>query len=165
MAVLPIRFVPEAVLRQKARPVERIDMILLRLLEDMIETMYEARGIGLAAPQVGISKRVIVVDIGDGPICLINPKLDEMEGEEIGPEGCLSIPGVQGEVKRAAKLVARGVDEQGRKVRIPAEGLLARVFQHEVDHLDGRLFTDLASDIRDGTRQGQEEEEEEEVEA
>lgn len=152
---------PEAVLRQKARPVERIDQALLRLLDDMVETMYEARGIGLAAPQVGISKRVIVVDIGDGPIALINPKLDEFEGEEVGPEGCLSIPGILGEVKRALKCVARGLNEQGHKVRIPAEGLLARVFQHEVDHLDGRLFTDMASNLRDGTRQAEEEDEEE----
>lgn len=161
MAVLPVRFVPEGVLRQKARPVERIDQALLRLLDDMVETMYEARGIGLAAPQVGISKRVIVIDIGDGPLALINPKLEELEGEEIGPEGCLSIPGIIGEVKRAARLVARGINEQGLKVRIPAEGLLARVFQHEVDHLDGRLFTDLATNLRDGTRQSEEEEEDE----
>ncbi len=162
MAVLPIRFVPEGVLRQKARAVERIDQALLRLLDDMVETMYEARGIGLAAPQIGISKRVIVVDIGDGPIALINPRLEEMEGEEAGPEGCLSIPGIIGEVKRATSLVARGINEQGLKVRIPAEGLLARVFQHEVDHLDGRLFTDLATNLRDGTRQNEEDEEDEE---
>lgn len=151
---------PEGVLRQKARPVERIDQALLRLLDDMVETMYEARGIGLAAPQVGISKRVIVVDIGDGPIALINPRLEELEGEELGSEGCLSIPGIIGEVKRAQKLVARGVNEQGLKVRIPADGLLARVFQHEVDHLDGRLFTDLAVNLRDGTRQQDDEDDE-----
>lgn len=139
---------------------ERIDQALLRLLDDMVETMYEARGIGLAAPQVGISKRVIVVDIGDGPIALINPRLEELEGEELGSEGCLSIPGIIGEVKRAQKLVARGVNEQGLKVRIPADGLLARVFQHEVDHLDGRLFTDLAVNLRDGTRQQDDEDDE-----
>lgn len=144
MAVLPIKLVGEEVLRTKARPVDKFDNQLWRLLDDMCDTMYDAPGIGLAGPQVGVSKRIIVIDIGDGPIRMINPKIVEFEGEQIGPEGCLSIPGLYGDVTRHNLIVVKGQDELGKSVKLNAEGLLARVFQHEIDHLDGRLFTDLA---------------------
>ena len=150
MAVLPIKLVGEEVLRTKARAVERFDPQLAKLLDDMLDTMYEAPGIGLAGPQVGVSQRVIVIDIGDGPLRVVNPKIVEQEGTELGPEGCLSIPGIYGDVVRYSRILVKGQDEFGRAVKVPAEGLLARVFQHEIDHLDGRLFTDLGGDFRLG---------------
>lgn len=152
MATLELKLVPAPILRQKARPVAQVDARIRRLLEDMVETMYASQGIGLAAPQVGISQRAIVVDIGDGPICVVNPKLTLLgEEEELATEGCLSIPGVQGDVWRSLEVLVRGLDEQGRPLKLQAQGLLARVFQHEVDHLDGVLFTDKASDVRQVT--------------
>lgn len=153
MAVLAIKKVGEPgeeVLRRRARKVERVDAAVQKLLEDMVETMYAARGIGLAAPQVGISRRLIVVDVGEGPLKLINPRLVAV-GEEraVATEGCLSIPGVVGDVERPWAVTVRGLDEQGRPVRVEAEDLLARVLQHEIDHLEGRLFTDLAIHLRE----------------
>lgn len=159
MAVLEIKIHPHPVLRQKARPVDRVDADVRRLLDDMVETMHHARGIGLAAPQVGVSRRLIVVDIGDGPIRMVNPRLTPLEGKEEGTEGCLSIPGVVGEVVRDFKIAVRGLDENGKPVKLQAEGLLARVFQHEVDHLDGVLFIDKASNLRQVTPEEAEEEE------
>lgn len=134
----------EAVLRQPARPVERVTREIRRLLDDMLATMYHARGVGLAAPQVGVQRRVIVVDVGDGPIELINPEVEHAEGCEAGWEGCLSIPGVLAEVERAARVRVRGLDRRGRRVWVEGEGLLARALQHEVDHLDGVLILDRA---------------------
>ncbi len=160
MAVLPIKLVGEEVLRTKARPVEQFDAQLSKLFDDMLDTMYDAPGIGLAGPQVGISRRIIVVDIGDGPLRVANPKIVEQEGSELGPEGCLSIPGIYGDVVRFAKILVRGQDEFGRAVKIPADGLLARVFQHEIDHLDGRLFTDLGNNFRWGSGSSQDEDDE-----
>jgi peptide deformylase len=149
MPALPITLIGERVLRTKARPVAQFDASLSRLLEDMLDTMYAAPGIGLAGPQVGISKRVIVLDIGDGPIKMANPKIVEQDGEQEGLEGCLSIPGIYGDVVRYNKIVVRGQDEFGRAFRVTAEGLLSRCFQHEIDHLDGRLFTDMAVDLHE----------------
>lgn len=167
MAVLPIKQVGEEVLRTKARAVEQFDAQLSKLFDDMLDTMYDAPGIGLAGPQVGISRRIIVIDIGDGPLRVVNPKIVEQEGTELGPEGCLSIPGIYGDVVRFAKILVRGQDEFGRAVKIPAEGLLARVFQHEIDHLDGRLFTDLGTNFRwhNASDEDDDEEEEEEIPA
>lgn len=163
MPVLDIKKQGDPVLRQKAKQVAQVDTPLKRLLDDMVETMYAARGIGLAAPQVGISKRVIVVDIGDGPIRMVNPRIVATgEEEEEATEGCLSIPGVLGEVWRAYTVTVRGLDENGKPVKIDAEGLLARVFQHEIDHLDGRLFIDIATDVREATKEELEAETEEE---
>lgn len=163
MAVLEIKKQGDPVLRQKAKTVPQVDARIRRLLDDMVDTMYSARGIGLAAPQVGISQRVIVVDIGDGPIRMVNPKIVKVgEEEEEATEGCLSIPGIIGEVWRSYQISVRGFDESGKPVKLDAEGLLARVFQHEIDHLDGRLFIDIATDVREATKEELEEETEEE---
>jgi len=142
MAILPIRTLGDPVLRQPAGPVEEFDDALGALAEDMIETMHEAPGVGLAAPQVGRAIRLVVFDIGEGPSALVNPTLSSPEGEQVGEEGCLSIPGLYFEVRRAMRVTAQGFDTSGEPVRIEAEELLARVLQHEVDHIDGLLFID-----------------------
>lgn len=152
MAVLPIKMVGEPVLRRKARKVDKVDPNIYRLLHNMVDTMYAAKGIGLAGPQVGISKRVLVVDIGDGPIMMVNPRIVAHEGSAWGPEGCLSIPGLLGEVERHAEIEVKGLNETGEPVQLEATGLLAVVFQHEIDHLDGKLFIDTARGLYDGTR-------------
>lgn len=164
MPTLPIKLVGEDVLRGKARDVEVFDASLARLFDDMLETMYAAPGIGLAAPQVGIARRLIVIDVGEGPIRMANPKIVEMDGEQVGLEGCLSIPGLFGDVKRHSKIVVKGQDPAGRPFRVAAEGLLSRCFQHEIDHLDGRLFTDLALNLHEQKPQAEDEEEEEDLE-
>ncbi|MGI5844668.1 MAG: peptide deformylase [Candidatus Xenobium sp.] len=149
MATLDIKFLPDPILRRKARPVSRVDARIQRLLDDMLETMYASNGVGLAAPQVGISQRLIVLDIGDGPIRVVNPRLTFLgDEEELATEGCLSVPGVVGDVWRSLRILVRGLDENGRSLKLQAEGFLARAFQHEVDHLDGVLFVDKASDVR-----------------
>lgn len=145
MAILNIRREGDPVLRQVARPVPKVTRRVKKLIKDMGETMYHANGIGLAAPQVGVGERVIVVDVGDGLYALVNPRLEKEEGREVDVEGCLSLPGVLGYVERAARVVVSGLDEDGRPRKLEAEGLLARVFQHEIDHLDGVLFTDKAT--------------------
>lgn len=145
MAILPIRKLPDPVLRQKARPVQRVTRRHRRLIEDMKETMYAAPGVGLAANQVGVLERIIVVDPGDQFLALINPEIVAAEGVDVDVEGCLSIPGVTGYVERAASIRVRGLDERGRAVELEAEGYLARIIQHEVDHLDGVLFIDKAT--------------------
>jgi len=144
MASRKIVEVGEPVLRQQARPVTVINKKVKRLLDDMAETMYRAKGVGLAAPQIGISKRIIVVDVGEGLWELINPEIIFSEGEEVDIEGCLSIPGVTGEVKRASRVRVRGLNRNGQQQVITAEGFAARAFQHEIDHLDGILFIDKA---------------------
>lgn len=138
----------DPVLRQKSRPVRVVNKSIRKLLDDMAETMYAAQGVGLAAPQVGISKRVVVVDVGEGLWELINPEIIYQEGEDVGVEGCLSIPGVAGEVKRAYKVRVKGLNRQGEVQVISAEGLGARALQHEIDHLDGILFIDKAIRIK-----------------
>lgn len=142
MAILPIRTLGDPVLREPARPVEEFDASLARLADDMIETMHDAPGVGLAAPQVGHSMRLIVFDVGDGASALVNPTLSGHEGEQEGDEGCLSIPGLYFPVRRAMRVVADGFDVRGEPVRVEGEELLARVLQHEVDHIDGILFLD-----------------------
>ncbi len=144
----------DPVLRQKCRPVTVINKKIKRLLDNMKETMYAANGVGLAAPQVGISKRIIVVDVGEGFWELLNPEIIFQEGEEVGVEGCLSIPGVAGEVKRAFKVKVKGLDRSGQEQIITAEGLGARALQHEIDHLDGVLFIDKADRISQGSLGG-----------
>jgi peptide deformylase len=145
MAILPIRTFGDPVLRERAREVETFDRALARLADDMIETMHEAPGVGLAAPQVGRSIRLIVFDIGEGPRALVNPVLSAFDGEQVGDEGCLSIPGLYFQVRRALTVRADAHDMEGRPVVIEAEELLARVLQHEVDHIDGVLFIDRLS--------------------
>lgn len=138
---------PDPILREKSVPVKNITANVHKLLDDMAETMYAANGVGLAAPQVGINKRIVVIDVGDGIIELINPEIVAMEGEQIGPEGCLSIPGITGEVKRAQKCKVKALDRYGNPFEMEGEGLLARAFQHEIDHLNGILFIDIATSI------------------
>lgn len=161
MAVLPLKYVGDSVLRRKADKVDKVDRPLARLLDDMVDTMYAANGVGLAAPQIGVSKRLFVADVGDGPIRLVNPRLVDHKGRAMGTEGCLSIPGILGQVDRWKSVVVKGLDELGEPVIYEAGGLLAVVFQHELDHLDGQLFTDLAVDLVDHEtleREGEEEE-------
>lgn len=143
----PILIYPDPFLMKKAAPVSRVDDKVRELVADLFETMRAASGVGLAATQIGVGKRVIVVDIShvDGeaaPLALVNPVIVESNGSEEGTEGCLSIPGVEGVVPRAAFVLVKGLDEEGRPVQIPARGLLARALQHEIDHLDGILFID-----------------------
>lgn len=165
MASLPIKLIGEEVLRSKARDVDVFDAALGRLFDDMLDTMYAAPGIGLAGPQVGILKRVIVVDIGDGPIKMANPKIVEKNGEQIGLEGCLSIPGLYGDVLRYDKVVIKGQDLSGKVFRVAAEGLLSRCFQHEIDHLDGRMFTDIAVNLHEQKPKDDEQEDNDEADA
>jgi peptide deformylase len=142
LAIRIIRKEGDPVLRAKAKPVREVDRHITKLLDDLADTMYDAKGIGLAAPQIGILKRCIVIDIGEGLIELVNPEIVSREGTQLGTEGCLSIPGVRGEVMRSQKVVVRGLNRQGEPVEIEAEDLLSRCLQHEIDHLDGILFTD-----------------------
>jgi len=137
---------PDPVLREKAKPVTKFNSSLHKLLDDMADTMYENEGVGLAAPQVGILKRAIVMDVGDehGLIELVNPEIVATSGEQIGPEGCLSIPGLQGDVRRPMNVTVKGQDRNGNEVIVEGTELLARCIMHEVDHLNGILFTDLA---------------------
>lgn len=148
MSVLRIVKEGDPILRAKAKPVGRTTKKIRRLIEDMFETMYGADGCGLAAPQIGESIRLIVVDAGDGGIALIDPEITFAVGEDTDVEGCLSIPGEAGYVTRAAEVVVRGLDEEGKRAEFRAEGLLARAFQHEIDHLDGVLFVDKATGLR-----------------
>ncbi len=130
------------VLRKKSKPVEKIDKRILELLDDMAETMRHADGVGLAAPQVGILRRVVVIDVGEGLIELINPEIVETSGQQRGAEGCLSIPGVRGEVIRPEKVKVKALNRKGEPIEITGTGLLARALCHEIDHLDGILFID-----------------------
>ncbi len=148
MAVYRIVTVPEEVLRQKAKPVNKINAGVLRLLDNMKDTMYAYDGVGLAAPQIGVSKRVIVVDIDDSCYELINPEITAAEGEESGTEGCLSIPNVVGVVNRAKQVKVKAKNREGEDVNIIASDLLARALQHEIDHLNGVLFTDKAVSVK-----------------
>jgi peptide deformylase len=142
MSLLPIRIFGDPVLREKARPVESFDDALGRLAEDMITTMQAAPGVGLAAPQVGRPLRLIVFDIGEGATALANPALYDEWGEQIAEEGCLSLPGLYYPVRRHEHVAAKGFDLDGHEVTIEGQELLARVLQHEVDHLEGVLFID-----------------------
>jgi len=134
------------ILRGKAKRVGRIDGYVRRLIDDMVETMREAPGVGLAAPQVGVPLRVIVVEYENEQYSLVNPEIVKRSGEVTDEEGCLSAPHWQGPVSRATSLVVKGRDREGKEVRIKAEGWLARIFQHEVDHLEGLLFLDHVED-------------------
>jgi len=146
MAVLAIVTYPDPILLNKAQPVSRVTRRVRRLAHDMLETMYDAPGVGLAAPQVGVRQRVVVVDVGENPITLVNPEITAAEGEQVGLEGCLSVPDLVGEVRRAEWVVAKGLDRRGRPITVEGEGLLARALQHEVDHLNGILFVARVQD-------------------
>ncbi len=146
MPLLKIARIPqdETVLRQRCRPITRVDERMKRLIADMLETMHEAAGVGLAAPQVFVPQRLFVYLDGTEEGALINPEILQAEGTEVGTEGCLSIPRLQGDVERSTRLVVSGLDRNGGRVRIEAADYLARIFQHEIDHLNGVLFTDKA---------------------
>jgi peptide deformylase len=140
MAPYRIRVVGDPVLRQRASEVTEIDGRLAKLAEDMIATMYDAPGVGLAAPQVGVEKRVFVYDVGEGPRTIVNPEIVEATGEWTYEEGCLSVPGLSWPITRPKQVLLRGLDLDGNEVEIEADELEARCFQHEVDHLDGVLL-------------------------
>ena len=143
MATRKIVQIGDDKLRMNSKKVEKFDRRLETLLKDMAETMYKAEGVGLAAPQVGILRRVVVVDVGDGLHELVNPEIIASEGEDVGREGCLSVPGRQGIVKRPYAVTVRAQDRSGNPIEVHGEGFLARAFCHELDHLDGRLYVDI----------------------
>ncbi len=152
MALRAIRRYGDPALRKKAEPVLEITPEIQTLIDDMVETMYDALGIGLAAPQIGVSLRVIVIDEGTkestGPRAFINPVIVSQMGSVRGEEGCLSLPGVYGEVVRAERVKVEALDRKGAPLQLEARGLLARVFQHELDHLDGILFLDRLDKVQ-----------------
>ena len=144
MAVLPLRVAPDPILRQRAKRVRAIDAYIKKLAEDMVDSMHEYNGVGIAAPQVGVSLRVIVIEVPDEPvITLINPEIVKKTGERDVSEGCLSIPGYRGDIKRAGTVLAKGQGLDGKEVRIKATDLLAQALEHEVGHIQGSLYTDL----------------------
>lgn len=132
----------DPVLRKQAAAITTTDESLKKLVADMAEIMYKSEGVGLAAPQIGISKRLVLIDVGEGLLVLINPEIIYQEGKEIASEGCLSLPEVFGNVERSARVVVKALNEHGEEVRIAGAGLLARALQHEIDHLNGVLFID-----------------------
>jgi peptide deformylase len=151
MAKLDILVFPDPKLRTKAQPLERVDDETRRIVDDMLETMYAAPGIGLAATQVSIPRRIVVIDLSenrDSPLCLINPRLLSEEGREQMDEGCLSVPGFFETVTRAARVRVAALDRNGEPFTLDAEGLLAVCIQHEIDHLDGKLFVDHISMLK-----------------
>lgn len=143
MATRTIREYGDEVLEKECKEVTKVSLHTKILINDMLDTMYEAMGVGLAAPQVGILKRIVVIDIGEGPIVLINPEIIETAGEQTGEEGCLSVPGKSGLVTRPNYVKVRAYDEDMEEVEYEGEGLLARAFCHEIDHLSGKLYVDL----------------------
>jgi peptide deformylase len=146
MAIRNIVKEGDPVLRKTARSVLAFDDKLAMLIDDMLDTMYEAEGVGLAAPQVGILRRICVIDIGEGPIELVNPVIEREEGIQLEAEGCLSLPGQSGITKRPMKVTVRAQNRKGESYRISGEGLLARAFCHEIDHLNGILYKDRLAD-------------------
>ena len=142
MEIIKIRTVGDAVLRKKCREVTEVNDRILELIDDMFDTMYEANGVGLAAPQVGILKRIVVIDIGEGPVVMINPRIVESSGEQTGEEGCLSVPGKSGIVTRPNYVKAVALDEDMKEYEIEGEGLMARAICHELEHLDGHLYVE-----------------------
>jgi peptide deformylase len=151
MAILEILHFPDPRLRNTAQPVEAVDASIRQLLDDMLDTMYAAPGIGLAATQVNVARRVIVIDVSEEknqPLCLVNPEILELEGVEEMEEGCLSVPGVYEAVQRAERVRLRALDRDGQSFEMQADGLLAVCIQHEIDHLDGKLFVDYLSQLK-----------------
>lgn len=147
MAIRKIRLDGDDVLRKECKAVDKMTPRIKTLIDDMFDTMYEANGVGLAAPQVGILKRIVVIDTYDGDAyCLINPVITEADGEQVGDEGCLSLPGLAGTVKRPNHVVCKALDINMNEITVEGEGLLARAICHELDHLDGILYKDKAED-------------------
>lgn len=153
MGILPIKTYGEQCLRQKCEEVMKVTPEVLRLINDMIETMYAAKGVGLAAPQIGVNKKIVIVDVGDMVgkhelIILLNPKVVKGEGVETMEEGCLSCPGINIPVKRAKKVVVQGLNQKGEKIIREDSGLTARALQHEIDHVQGKLIIDYTGFIQ-----------------
>ncbi|MCI9416653.1 MAG: peptide deformylase [Eubacterium sp.] len=150
MALRTIRILGDPVLNKVCREVTEVTPKIKILIDDMLETMYEAEGVGLAAPQVGVLRRIVTIDIGDGPIIMINPRIVSADGEQVGGEACLSYPGKAGQVTRPNHVVARALDENMEEFEIEATELLARAICHEIDHLDGHMYTEFVEgDIYD----------------
>ena len=162
MALRKIRIMGDEILTKVCRPVDRMTPRTQTLIEDMLDTMYDANGVGLAAPQVGILKRIVVIDIGEGPLVMVNPEIIEREGEQTGQEGCLSLPGQAGVVTRPNYVKARDFDLQIQPFEVEGEGLLARAICHELDHLNGIMYVRFVEgELFDVS--GEEEDEEEEI--
>lgn len=150
MATRKIRELGDEVLTKECKEVTKMTLRTKVLINDMLDTMYEAMGVGLAAPQVGILKRIVVIDVGEGPIVLVNPKIIETKGEQCGEEGCLSVPGKSGTVTRPDYVKVRALNEEMEEIELEGEGLLARAFCHEIDHLDGKMYIELVEgDLHD----------------
>jgi len=147
MALRKLRIEGDDILRKKSKPIKEVTERIKIIAEDMLETMYANQGVGLAAPQVGILKRLFIVDIGDGPIVFINPELSEMSGEQYGVEGCLSVPNKQGDVLRPYKIHVKALDINGDAFELEAEEYFARAICHEYDHLEGVLYIDIAENL------------------
>ena len=151
MAILNVLHYPDPRLRKKALSVENVDSEIKQLVDDMFETMYQAPGIGLAATQANVQKRVIVIDISEdksNPLCLINPEIISSDGEEEMEEGCLSVPGIYEKVTRADRITVRALNREGESFEMQTDGLLSVCIQHEMDHLEGKLFVDYLSDLK-----------------
>ncbi|MBQ2986900.1 MAG: peptide deformylase [Tyzzerella sp.] len=161
MAIREIRTMGDEVLTKTCKEVKMMTPRMAILIEDMLDTMYEAQGVGLAAPQVGVLRRIVVIDVGEGPIILINPEILETSGEQTGDEGCLSVPGKAGCVTRPNYVKVKALDENMEEIVYEGEGLLARAFCHEIDHLDGHLYVEkVEGEIHDVTYEDEEMEEE-----
>ncbi|WP_455366683.1 peptide deformylase [Kaarinaea lacus] len=151
MAILNILHYPDPRLRKKALPVENVDSDIKQLVDDMFETMYQAPGIGLAATQADVQKRIIVIDVSEdksNPLCFINPEIIDAGGEEEMEEGCLSVPGIYEKVSRADHIKVRALNREGQSFEMDADGLLSVCIQHEMDHLEGKLFVDYLSELK-----------------
>ena len=148
MSLLDIHVLGDPILRETTTPVAQVTDELRRLIDDMFETMYAAKGIGLAAPQVGRRERITVVDVDDSPLVFVNPEITLSEGKIRGEEGCLSIPEIYGDVERAGRVVVSALDRDGKPIEVEGTELLARCLQHEIDHLHGRLFLDYLSVLK-----------------
>ncbi len=148
MSLLTIRKYGDPVLREKCMAVVKVDDSIKKLMDDMAQTMYSSRGVGLAAPQVGIKQRVIVVDGSTGLICIANPVILSGEGKKAMIEGCLSIPGIEVEIRRASEITVEGLDRSGKHIELSVNGLAGRAIQHEIDHLDGKLIIDYLSLVK-----------------
>ena len=156
MAIRQIRIAGDPILNKVCKEVKEVTPMIKTLIEDMLDTMYEANGVGLAAPQVGILRRIAVIDIGEGPIILINPEIIKQEGEQTGDEACLSLPGKSGEVTRPNHVVVRAFDADMKEYEIEADELLARAFCHEIEHLDGHMYMErVIGEIHDAQLNGE----------
>ncbi len=161
MGIRKIREIGDEVLTKQCKEVTKMSLRTKILIGDMLDTMYEAMGVGLAAPQVGVLKRIVVIDVGEGPIILINPEILETSGEQTGEEGCLSVPGKSGVVTRPDYVKVKALNEDMEEIELEGEGLLARAFCHEIDHLDGHMYVELVEgELHDVGAEPEEEEDE-----